>query len=193
MSNRMTYLTALALSLAATTAMAADIGSGNIEFQGIIKTEPCYVSSTAGDANTVSVNMGTVNTADVSTSSLASPHFSGSAVGSVNIAIHCTAEQTVNMQFKANASELNATKNILRVNGGSAQEGNAQNVGIAVYPPASTEAYNLATGTIFAGGQTVAAGGSVLLAIRAAYVKNGSADIVAGTANATLPFVLTSE
>lgn len=194
MSNRMTYFAALALTLAGTNAIAATIGNGKVEFQGTITAKPCYISSTSGDSATVNISMGSVSTADVKVSSISAPHFSGSSVGNATIKIQCSAETKVNMQFAAAPSELNPTNNVLRVNGGSTQAGHAQHVGIAVYPLGSTTAYNLSNGKLFTADQTVSAGSNIQLAFRAAYIKNSTTqDPTEGIANATLPFILTSD
>ncbi|WMD18308.1 fimbrial protein [Achromobacter seleniivolatilans] len=185
----------MTLALAAANANAATIGAGNVEFTGTVIAQTCYVSSPTGDATTVKIDMGTVTVSTVKTSTTAAPIFSGSASEGATFTVHCENKDAteVNLQFQAPGSQLTDSNKVLRVNNGNPSGGYAQNVGIAVYPMGSLTAYDLATGKLLTAAQSVGAGGGTFeLSFRAAYVK-GAGDPTAGIANATLPFILTTD
>ncbi|MHB9704659.1 fimbrial protein [Alcaligenes aquatilis] len=171
------------------TANAAESVSGTIQFKGAISAESCYVESAIGDANSVLVNLGTVNTASVG--SVSAPNFvTGAGLSLADFNVVCKNEAKVSMALNAPQSEVDATGKVLRVNNGVTNAGYAQNVGIAVYPSSSSsDAYSLTSQKLL-DAVTVAAGTSANVKFNAAYVTRGAGQPTAGQANATLPFVL---
>ncbi|WP_273829698.1 fimbrial protein [Pseudomonas sp. SBT1-2] len=192
MKNRITAVAAAVLSFAAANAMAAPgdvIGGGNIEFKGKVNSDTCYVQSSAGGSKTILVEMGDVNTTDLANSTLATPAIPQSGdFGAATFEITCSAETGVKMSFAANPSNLETGNKVLKINDGIGGEGLAGGLGIAVYPNRnSTDAFDLTNGVLFE--QNLTAGQKVRAQFAAAYVKTTGA-IKAGTANATLPFVI---
>ncbi|MGV8400876.1 fimbrial protein [Pseudomonas aeruginosa] len=192
MKIRISAIAAAVFAIAAGNAMAADLGGGNIEFKGQVNADTCYVQSNTGDARTLVINMGTVNAAQIETSTIASPKFpQGAENAQVDFQVICkTATQDVKMALAAPAGSTGATTSELKVNNGQSGPGLAGGVGIAVYPNRnSTTAYDLSNGEVLPQ-QNFTAGQAVSLSLAAAYVKNGA--ITPGTANGTLPFVITT-
>ncbi|WP_236186178.1 fimbrial protein [Pseudomonas protegens] len=195
MKNRITAVAAAVLSFAAANAMAAPgdvIGGGNIEFKGKVNSDTCYVQSSTGDAKAILVEMGEVNTADLTNSTLASPAMpQGGDFGAATFEVTCSAATGVQMKFATSASQLETGNKILKLNGGSTGPTLAGGLGIAVYPDRSnataSSAFDLSNGVLFE--QNLTAGQKVRAQFAAAYVKT-TGDIKAGTANATLPFVI---
>jgi len=195
MKNRITAAAAAVLTLAAVNVMAAPgdiIGGGNIEFKGKVNADTCYVQSSSGDAKSILVDMGEVNTAQLTNSTLATPAMpQGVNNAGATFDITCSAATGVEMKFAASAAQLETGNKILRVNNGSTGPSLAGGVGIAVYPDranaTASTAFDLSNGVLFS--DTLTAGQKVRLQFAAAYVKTTGA-IKAGTANATLPFTI---
>ncbi|MDS1138897.1 fimbrial protein [Pusillimonas sp. SM2304] len=192
MKNRIAASAATVLALAAVNVMAAPgdiIGGGNIEFTGKVSADTCYVLNKGGDAKTILVNMGNVNTADLVNSTVTSPALpQGVDAGSASFDITCSAATGVVMKFAAPASQLVTGNKILKINNGSTGPSLAGGVGIAVYKDrSSTDAFDLSNGELYSG--TLAAGQKERVGFAAAYVKT-TGDLKAGDANATLPFTI---
>ncbi|MGO3741750.1 fimbrial protein [Kerstersia sp.] len=181
---------AIVCAAAMGTAQAAS-ENGTIQFKGAISAESCYLDSSIGDANSVIVNMGTVNSSQVGT--VAAPHFTtGAGLSTADFNVVCKNDAQVSLTLKAPQAELVAGNQILRVNNGVKGEGYAQNVGVAVYSSSSSStAYDLSKEKLL-DTQAITAGQSVNVKFAAAYVRSGGQDVAptAGVANATLPFVL---
>ncbi|KOF53126.1 MULTISPECIES: fimbrial protein [unclassified Achromobacter] len=197
--------TVLGLAIMAAAAGSASAQTqGRIEFKGSISADTCYLSNAGGDAQVINVQLGVVNTESIG--SVAAPSFSGNAgTGSADLKVVCKADSSVKMTLAAPAGETSADGRILRVNGGSTAAGYAQNVGIAVYPSTSSkDAFDLKSGVLV--DRSLKAGESVSVKFVAAYVANGvptppakpgeapgpAPAPTAGVANATLPFVITT-
>ncbi|MGE8637744.1 MAG: fimbrial protein [Achromobacter sp.] len=195
MKNRITAAAAAVLALAAANVMAGpgdSVGGGNIEFKGNVNADTCYVQSSGGDAKSIVVPMGTVNTADVANSSLASPVMpQGVNQSGTDFQITCSAKAGVEMRFAAAANQLESGNKILKINGGVSGSTLANGVGIAVYPDRSnataTTAFDLSNGVLYTG--DLEAGDKVRVHFAAAYVKTSGA-LKAGVADATLPFTI---
>jgi type 1 fimbria pilin len=195
MKNCITAIAAAVLSFAAANAMAAAgdlIGGGNIEFKGKVNSDTCYVESSTGDASSILVEMGEVNTAQLANSTLAAPAMpQGGDFGAATFDVTCSAATGVQMKFAASAAQLETGNKILKLNSGSTGPSLAGGVGIAVYPDRSnataSSAFDLSNGVLFQ--ETLTAGQKVRAQFAAAFVKTTGA-IKPGTANATLPFVI---
>lgn len=168
---------------------APEHSTGSIEFVGSVDNDTCKLTSANGSANgVINVNLGSVSADDVG--EVASPNFtsSGSSSG-LQLDISCKTAGKVTLSFAALPSNLVSGNSILKVNSGSTAKG----VGIAVYPTGSTTALDLSTGKLL-DAHAIAADGSYKVSFDAAYVKTSSgATITAGSANASLPFVLAYE
>jgi len=66
---------AAVFSIAAGNAMSADIGGGNIEFKGQVHADTCYVESKTGNAHTLHIEIGSVNTDRIDQSTPSTPIF----------------------------------------------------------------------------------------------------------------------
>ena len=195
MKNHITAVAAAVLAVSSFNVMAAQgdvIGGGNIQFNGTVNADTCYVESTTGDAKTIVVPMGTVNTAQLQNSTLATPAMpQGVDQGGATFNITCSAATGVEMKFAAASSQIETGNKILKINNGSNGPALASGIGIAVYPDrtntTAATAYDLTNGVLFS--DTLTAGQKVQLQFAAAYVKTAG-PIKAGTANATLPFTI---
>lgn len=184
-------LSALSASaMAQTTPVSVD---GSINFQGTIVSDTCKVSSVAGDAGAINVDMGTIAADDIGT--VAAPKVLTSGSGSANFDVVCKTGAKVSMKFAGKAAELSADHKTLRVNNGNTSAGFAQGVGIAVYEGtgASASAFDLSNGALLAETAVPSTGGAVNVRFAAAYVAADPTKIKPGIANASLPFTLTYE
>lgn len=176
--------------LFSTAAFAApENKTGSIEFTGTVNNDTCKISSSEGASNgVINVIMGSVSADDIG--GIASPNFTSSASSSdLKVNISCKTAGKVTMAFAAQPSNLVTGNTILKLNAGSTAAG----VGIAVYPTGSTTALDLTSGKLL-NETTVTASGTYKIDFNAAYVKTATdATITPGTANASLPFVLSYE
>ncbi|KVE06913.1 fimbrial protein [Burkholderia anthina] len=187
---------AAAVALAAGSAMAAD---GTINFTGEIVAASCGI--TGGNGTSVTGGKGQqsidVKLGKVSVDSLGGAAGGGIAAGTaVNLNLDCGATakglSTVKVRFDpASGSGVDGKNNKLLQTTGT-----AKGVGIGIYDAAGTLLNMNANETFDAplvnGGTAEAPVYTANLAMRAGYVKNGD-EVVAGTANGTLPFTLTYE
>jgi len=182
---------AAVFSIAAGNAMSADIGGGNIEFKGQVHADTCYVESKTGNAHTLHIEIGSVNTDRIDQSTPSTPIFpTGATNGQLDFRVVCKAITTgVTLALAAPAGSTDTSTSVLKVNNGITGDGLAEGVGIAVYPNrSSTTAYDLTNAQLLQ--RDFAAGQSISVSLAATYVKTGN--MVPGVANATLPFVITS-
>lgn len=160
---------------------------GSMEFTGNVVSDSCKLSGSGGSSNgIINVNMGSISADDIGT--VTAPNFSVSQSSTgMMLNVDCKTEQAVSITFAALPSNLvtDSGNNILQLNSGSGASG----VGIAVYPTGSKTAINLATGKLL-DSITVGPDSPVKVQFDAAYVKSGSAAVTPGTANASLPFVI---
>jgi major type 1 subunit fimbrin (pilin) len=180
--NKISMLSAV---IAMTVSGGAFAANGSIEFKGSINNDACTVT-TAGSGNAIiEVPMGTVSIEDVGTA--AAPIIVGSSSSDVGMDVTCKSAGKVTMTFAAPAANLQQGNTVLNLNTGSTAKG----VGIAVYQTGSTAPLNLLNGKMIDGTE-VASGETLRASFSAAYVA-GTGAKTAGTANASLPFVLSYE
>lgn len=190
------FLAGVAMSTLSAAAMAQTTPTsvdGVINFQGTILSDTCKVSSLAGDAGTINVDMGTIAADDIGT--LTAPKNLANGAGSANIDVVCKTGAKVSMKFAGKTAELSADKKTLRVNNGNTAAGFAQGVSIAVYEGtgAGANAFDLSNGDLLAQTTVPSTGGAVNVRFAAAYVAADPTKIKPGIANASLPFTLTYE
>ncbi|AOJ29324.1 MULTISPECIES: fimbrial protein [Burkholderia] len=188
-----------AAGLAFAAMNAAHAADGTINFTGEIVAASCGI--TGGNGTSVTGGKGEqsidVKLGKVSTDALGGTAGGGIAAGTaINLVLDCgsTAKglTTVKVRFDpASGSGVDSTNNKLLKTTGT-----AAGVGIGIYNTAGTllnlNANETFDAPLVKGGTDAAPTYTANLAMRAGYVKNG-VDIVAGTANGTLPFTLTYE
>ncbi|QLG92588.1 type 1 fimbrial protein [Pseudomonas yamanorum] len=192
-------LALLTLSMLAATgaAYAADepvgpvkAGSGTINFTGVINNDACSVEG-AGLNKNISVEMGEVSIKDMGTA--AAPIGSGKlSAENFDMKINCNAGTKVAMIFqptKGAGTGIVAGTKVLNVIGGL---GAAKNVGIALLD-ANGAIIDLSSPTT-AKIESNLQDSNATLKFSAAYVTTAALDtVVAGRADATLPFTLQYE
>ncbi|MCA8380657.1 type 1 fimbrial protein [Burkholderia cenocepacia] len=179
---------------------AAHAADGTISFKGEITAASCAISGGNGTtvgggkgAQTIDVKLG-----KVSVDALSSTGGGGIAAGTaINLSLDCGATAkgltTVKVRFDpTSGSGVDGANNKLLKTTGS-----AKGVGIGIYSVNGT-LLNLGANETFdaalvKGGTDEAPTYTADLALRAGYVKSGTADVEAGTADGTLPFTLTYE
>ena len=169
-------------------------GSGQINFMGIINNDACSVDGSTGKDKVISVDMGNVSIKDMGTDT--APNAGRISANDFNLQVNCNAGTKVSMVFKPSlngGSGLVAGKKVLKLQGSDAAKG----VGIALLDSdgALIDLSSDTTALISTGltGEK-AVGGDGTLSFAAAYVTTGEASAaIAGTGNATLPFVLQYE
>lgn len=165
-------------------------GSGTISFTGIVNNDACSIEGADLNKN-ISVTMGEVSIKDMGTAD--SPIANGK-VSSENFSmnVNCNAGTKVSMIFEpttgAGSGILEGTK-VLRLTDGL---GAAKNIGIALID-ANGEVIDLTSRTT-AKIENNLQDNNTSLKFSAAYVTSGDLkDVVAGRADATLPFTLEYE
>ncbi|OZY39720.1 fimbrial protein [Pseudomonas fragi] len=194
------YLAILSLSvLAASGSTFAEPvtvkgGSGQINFMGIINNDACSVDGSTGKDKVISVDMGNVSIKDMGSDT--APNAGRISANDFNLKVNCNAGTKVSMVFKPNlngGSGLVTGKKVLKLQGTDAAKG----VGIALLDSdgALIDLTSDTTALVKTGlSGEKAVGGDGTLSFAAAYVITGeAASAVAGTGNATLPFVLQYE
>ena len=165
-------------------------GSGQIQFSGFINNDACSVDGSTGKDKVISIDMGNVSIKDMGTD--VAPTSGRMGANDFSLTVNCNIGTKVSMVFKPSlngGSGLVSGKKVLKLQGTDAAKG----VGIALLNGdgelidlTSDTAAMVSTG--LSGDQ--AAGGDGTLSFAAAYVTTeGQAKAVAGTGNATLPFV----
>lgn len=186
----------LSIFAASTASFAAPVkgGSGQINFTGFINNDACSVDGSTGKDKIISVDMGNVSIKDMGSDT--APTAGRMGANDFNLTVNCNAGTKVSMVFKPSlngGSGLVAGKKVLKLQGTDAAKG----VGIALLDSDGalidlTSDTTAMVGTGLSGDQ--AAGGDGTLTFSAAYVTTGDPTAaVAGTGNATLPFVLQYE
>ena len=192
------YLALLSLSVIAASgsAFAAPVkgGSGQINFMGIINNDACSVDGSTGKDKVISVDMGNVSIKDMGSDT--APNAGRISANDFNLKVNCNAGTKVSMVFKPSlngGSGLVTGKKVLKLQGTDAAKG----VGIALLDSdgALIDLTSDTTALVTTGlSGEKAVGGDGTLSFAAAYVTTGdAATAVAGTGNATLPFVLQYE
>ena len=194
------YLAILSLSaLAASGATCAEPvtvkgGSGQINFMGFINNDACSVDGSTGKDKVISVDMGNVSIKDMGSDT--APNAGRISANDFNLKVNCNAGTKVSMVFKPSlngGSGLVTGKKVLKLQGTDAAKG----VGIALLDSdgALIDLTSDTTALVTTGlSGEKAVGGDGTLSFAAAYVTTGdAATAVAGTGNATLPFVLQYE
>ncbi|MDY7569886.1 fimbrial protein [Pseudomonas sp. CCC4.1] len=194
------YLAILSLSaLAASGATFAEPvtvkgGSGQINFMGFINNDACSVDGSTGKDKVISVDMGNVSIKDMGSDT--APNAGRISANDFNLKVNCNAGTKVSMVFKPSlngGSGLVTGKKVLKLQGTDAAKG----VGIALLDSdgALIDLTSDTTALVTTGlSGEKAVGGDGTLSFAAAYVTTGdAATAVAGTGNATLPFVLQYE
>lgn len=189
-----------AAGLACVAMNAAHAADGTINFTGEIVAASCGI--TGGNGTNVGGGKGNqtidVKLGKVSVDTLAGTAGGGIAAGTaINLSLDCGATgkglTTVKVRFDpAGGSGVDGSNNKLLKTTGT-----AKGVGIGIYNTAGT-LLNLGANETFdaalvKGGTTEAPIYTADLAMRAGYVKSGTTDVEAGTADGTLPFTLTYE
>ena len=111
------------------------------------------------------------------------------------LTIKCASGSKVQMSFKPASSDIVESGKALRVNEGVTAAGFARNVAIVMLNPDGS-VMNLNTGFYEATFGVETTGGTINIPLKAAYVISTAATadtVVAGTANAQMPFVLSYE
>ncbi len=188
-------LALLTLSMLAATGAAyaegpTKAGSGTINFTGVINNDACSVEG-AGLNKNISVEMGEVSIKDMGTA--AAPIGSGKlSAENFDMKINCNAGTKVAMIFeptKGAGTGIVAGTKVLNVIGGL---GAAKNVGIALLD-ANGALIDLSSPTT-AKIESNLQDSNATLKFSAAYVTTAALDtVVAGRADATLPFTLQYE
>jgi len=194
-------LVAAAVGLMAGSAMAA--GDGTINFTGSIVAASCTLGAGSGTnvtggkgQQTISVNLGKVTTDSLGGTG-------GGIIGgtAINLNLNCDNSAAglskVKVRFDpASGSGIDPKNNFLLATTGPVDD-KATGVGIGLYND-QNQLLNLSGNDVIQGdlvktGEGDTATYSAKLALRAGYVKSGTAAITAGQANGTLPFTLTYE
>ena len=169
-------------------------GSGQIQFSGFINNDACSVDGSTGKDKVISIDMGNVSIKDMGSDT--APNAGRISANDFNLKVNCNAGTKVSMVFKPNlngGSGLVTGKKVLKLQGTDAAKG----VGIALLDSdgALIDLTSDTTALVSTGlSGEKAAGGDGTLSFAAAYVTTGdAATAVAGTGNATLPFVLQYE
>lgn len=163
--------------------------SGSVEFTGNIVSDTCKISAPNGSSNgIINVNMGSVPSDEVGT--VAAPNLAVSAsADALTLTVTCKSDANVTMAFAALPSNVDTggSNNILKLNTASSAKG----VGIAVYPTGNKTALDLTAGKLM-DALAVKANSPLQVQFDAAYVQLASSAgaVSPGTANASLPFVL---
>ncbi|VFB20354.1 fimbrial protein [Pseudomonas fragi] len=169
-------------------------GSGQINFMGFINNDACSVDGSTGKDKVISVDMGNVSIKDMGSDT--APNAGRISANDFNLKVNCNAGTKVSMVFKPSlngGSGLVTGKKVLKLQGTDAAKG----VGIALLDSdgALIDLTSDTTALVTTGlSGEKAVGGDGTLSFAAAYVTTGdAATAVAGTGNATLPFVLQYE
>ena len=190
-------LLALSVFMAANSAMAAGepgtptvAGSGTINFTGTINNDACSVESESND-RTISVAMGEVSIKDMGTAT--APKGSGKlSAENFSMKVNCNIGTKVALIFepkKGTGSGVYEGTGVLKLIDGL---GAAKNIGIALLD-ANGAIINLNSPTT-ARIENTLQDGSTSLKFSAAYVTTADlTTVVAGQADATLPFTLQYE
>ena len=161
--------------------------AGSVEFTGSIVSDTCKITTPSGSSNgIVNVNMGSVPVDEVGT--VDAPKFAVSAsANALTLTILCKEDASVDMHFAAIPSNTDTASGnkILKLNSAST----AGNVGIAVYQTGSHAALDLTKGLLL-DKAALKTGQPLQVQFDAAYVVLSAGSPTAGTANASLPFVL---
>lgn len=163
-------------------------GGGQVNFTGSIKSDTCFPVSGATD---ISVAMGEVQARQLGT--LAAPV--GGKGANAPLTIKCASGSKVQMSFKPASSDIVESGKALRVNEGVTAAGFARNVAIVMLNPDGS-VMDLNTGFYEATFGVATTGGTINIPLKAAYIISTAATaetVIAGTANAQMPFVLSYE